>query len=343
LISVSVTSLLSCSGQINNLDVGNIRGDIRIMFYNTENLFDTLDDMLTNDAEFLPTSDRQWNTFRYNKKILNIFKTIAAVGETEAPEIICLAEIENGRVLHDLILHTPLEKYPYTIVHYESPDKRGIDAAMLYRKDKISLIHSAPIRVAFFQDTMQRTRDILYAKLVLLKRDTVHLFVNHWPSRLGGEKRSEYRRQDAAWILKRKIDSIFTDSPDAKIIVTGDFNDQPTNESISKTLQALNLFEYQGNNALYNLSGILQNECDCGTYRYKAEWDMFDQFIVSGSLLQDDTALHTCISCVHIADFDFLLTEDKKYGGNKPLRTYQGPRYIGGFSDHLPIYLDLFY
>jgi endonuclease/exonuclease/phosphatase family metal-dependent hydrolase len=319
------------------------RSDIRIMFYNTENTFDTYNDSLKNDEEFLPTSERRWTTTRYYDKLNSLFKTIAAVGEISPPDIICLAEIENKRVLRDLLGKTPLEKYPFQIVHFDSPDQRGIDVAILFRSDKFNILSSKYIRIKFAQSNSTGTRDILYAKLNTLKGESFHIFVNHWPSRRGGKSQSEGKRIFVASQLKKQVDSIFIADPHSKIIITGDFNDEPTDKSLSQTLKALvPLKEFQ-DNALYNLSGLKLAECKCGTYRYKTDWNMLDQFIVSGSLLNSKSGLNTCTGCIEIADFEFLLKEEKKYGGKKPFPTYRGPQYQGGYSDHLPIFLDLYY
>jgi predicted extracellular nuclease len=334
---------LTCIAQTKDAVNQGVRGDLRIMFYNTENLFDTKDDSMTNDEEFLPGSEKNWTEARYQAKLLNIFKTIAAVGEKEAPEIICFAEIENRKVLNDLIRRTPLDKYPYRVIHYDSPDRRGIDVAVIYRSDLLGELDSKPIGIRFSFDSAASTRDILYVKLNTTRSDTIQLFVNHWPSRRGGEKQSEVNRAYVASVLRAKVDSLFHRNPASKIIITGDFNDEPQDKSLSVHLKAESFHDSVAADSIYNLSKLLLENCKCGTYRYKAEWNMLDQFLVSGSLLSARKSLHTCPECLHIGNYEFLHTEDKKYGGIKPFRTYQGPKYIGGFSDHLPIYLDLFY
>lgn len=319
------------------------RGQIRIMFYNVENYFDTSNDSLTADDEFLPESDKNWNYYRYKDKTINLFKTIAAVGEFRPPEIICFAEIENKSVLYELVKNTPLEKYNYDIVHFNSPDIRGIDVGLIFRSDILKKISSQPIPISFPNDPHRTTRDILYFKAHIQQSDTIHLFVNHWPSRRGGQNISKPYRMRAAQVLKIKTDSILKLNPCANIIITGDFNDEPHNESLSTYLATKLIKESSDCSSLYNLSGMLQEKCKCGTYRYRSQWNMLDQFIVSGNLLFSQGKLITCDECLHIARFDFLLIEDKKYGGYKLFRTYQGPVYLGGFSDHLPIYLDLYY
>jgi hypothetical protein len=191
-------------------------------------------------------------------------------------------------------------------------------------------------------DRKKTTRDIIYFK-ALIKKDTLHVFVNHWPSRLGGQKKSNPNRYFVSQLLRQKVDSLLKINPCAKILITGDFNDQPRNESLSLVLGAKKPTKIFQCSDLYNLSWALKDSCKCGTYRYGAQWNMLDQFIISGSLLIQTSLLSTCRECVHIADFNFLLIEDTKYGGTKPFRTYQGPLYMHGFSDHLPIYIDLFF
>lgn len=329
--------------QSNSNGYKNERGDIRLMFYNVENYFDTQNDSLTADDEFLPDSDKDWNYYRYNEKTLHLFKTIVAVGEILPPEIICFAEIENESVLFELVKNTPLEKYEYEIVHFNSPDFRGIDVGLIFRKDAFKKLAAQKIPVCFPLNPQRTTRDILYFKVLTIRSDTLHLFVNHWPSRRGGQKVSEPYRIIAAMALKAKTDSILTINPYAKIIITGDFNDEPHDESLTLGLSALTPEEPLISTSLYNLSASLHERCKCGSYRYGAHWNMLDQFIVSGNLLMAGDGIKTCYQCIDIAQFNFLLIEDKKYGGVKPFRTYQGPIYKGGFSDHLPIYLDLFY
>ncbi|MBN1599012.1 MAG: endonuclease [Bacteroidales bacterium] len=316
------------------------RGDIRVMFYNVENLFDVYDDTIKNDNEFLPDGEKKWTYSHFRQKTLNIYKTIAAVGEVSPPEIVCFAEIENRYVLNELIYKTPLEKYRYKIVHFDSPDLRGIDVGLIYRKEKIQFIDSRNIEVDLPFKYSRPTRDILYFKCLVDRSDTLHLFVNHWPSRMGGKAKSASKRNYAATVLRNSVDSILEFNSCAKILIMGDFNDEPWDESIQKHLGALNTFNEPSCADLYNLSSTGSNDVS-GTYRYMAEWNFLDQCIVSGSLLNETGSLHTNADKFHIADFDFLLQDDNKFGGKKPFRTYIGPLYHGGFSDHLPVFVDL--
>jgi predicted extracellular nuclease len=320
--------------------VADDRGDLRIMFYNTENFFDTINDPSHIDEEYLPTSQKKWDRARYREKTLHVFKVIAAVGGVQPPEVIGFAEIENRKVLEDIIYKTPLEKFKYNIIHQESEDQRGIDVGVIYRPDKIKCIKYEFIKVIYPWDPKKRTRDIIYFE-ALANKDTLHMFFNHWPSRMGGQKKSNPSRRLVALILKTKVDSILTINSHARIIITGDFNDQPKNESIAVVLGAAKPDEKISNRKLYNLSWSLKDNCHCGSYRYGAQWNMLDQFIVSGAMLTDTKHASTCLQCVHIGDFDFLLLPDTKYGSYKPFRTYQGPIYKNGYSDHLPVYIDI--
>ncbi len=311
----------------------------RIVFYNVENLFDTDDDSLTNDEEFLPEGSKKWTNYRFYNKLNKIYKVMAAIGEDEPPEIIALAEIENGFVLHQLINKTPLSKYPYRMIHSDSPDKRGIDVAIIYRSDRVTLRNREFIPVRF-GNSQKTTRDILMAEFMVNGEEDLHLFVNHWPSRYGGQQKSKPYRMQAAQNLKSKTDSIFQNSISANIIICGDFNDDPDDVSLTEGLEALILSREISETELYNLSYTTRENCSCGTLKYRSEWNFFDQFIVSGSML-NEKGIRTNNS-FQVFRPEFLLENDAKYGGYKPFRTYQGPLYKNGFSDHLPVYLDIF-
>lgn len=307
------------------------RSDIRLMFYNLENMFDTADNPDKEDGEFLPAGIKKWDSYRYWQKLKHIFQVIAAVGETSPPEIIGLCEVEDYQPLYDLVSNTPLMKYPYSVVHFDSPDIRGIDVALLVRSDKIRVLESKPIRITFKTNNNKKTRDILYTEL-LINTDTLHVYVNHWPSRRGGQKVSEVYREEVAERLLGHIDSLMHANPLANIVVMGDFNDEPGDKSLQVLKRA----------GLLNLSEKLQSTCRCGSYKYRNEWNMFDQIIISPQLLKQ-RPLHIVPESLTIFQADFLLCTDEKFGGKKPIKTFSGPKYIGGFSDHLPVHIDFFY
>ena len=310
---------------------------IRLMFYNVENFFDTVDDPHTNDNAFLPGGSMRWTQTRYLEKRNNIYRVIANVGEWDPPALVALCEIENRDVLDDLIKNTPLAKYPYSVIHKDSPDQRGIDCALLYRSDYLKCTGQEFIRVRF-SDNRRRTRDIVYATLCTAKGDTLHVFVNHWPSRVGGQRQSDPHRMLAATYLRQKVDSIFSRNSMANIAITGDFNDNPPDKSLSDGIKALTDTAHTKQSNLFNLSAYKMRE-PIGTTKYQGKWSVFDQMIVSGGLLRG--TLRTDVDNCHIFKADYLFEHDNRYKGVKPFRTYIGQRYNNGFSDHLPVYLDI--
>jgi len=312
----------------------------RIMFYNVENLFDIYDDSLTRDEEFTPDGERRWSNRRFYNKLNNIYKVIMAVGQWEPPAIIGLCEIENRFVLEKLIYETPLKNFGYKIIHYDSPDRRGIDVALLYREGCFIPFHHEPVQVIFPHDTARKTRDILYVKGLLFDKEMVHIFVNHWPSRFGGYMASKTSRETAARTLKHKTDSLFTINPNLNILIMGDFNDNPSDESLNVVLKAGNPEKNASNGELYNLMKLFTDR-NLGTLKYREGWDIFDQFIVSGNLLQSESNVRIKDFRAEIFSTDFLLEDDKTFFGKKLFRTYNGFKYTGGYSDHLPVYLDI--
>ncbi|MCF8296985.1 MAG: endonuclease [Saprospiraceae bacterium] len=330
---------------------------VRIVFYNAENLFDIYDDSLKRDEDFTPKGKNHWDNYKFYKKENNIAKVIMNIGGWEAPGIIGLCEIENFFVLNHLVKKTALKKFNYRIVHFESPDARGIDNALLYRPEKFKPIYSEAIRIDCPFDKSLRTRDILYVKGLVLNHDTIHLFINHWPSRWGGQAASEPKRMFVAQVQKKIVDSILKVNPEANIIIMGDLNDEPNDKSLTESLKALspNILKAQALNdtvntiieteatSLYNLMIEKKNNGQ-GSLVYKDaigyNWNMFDQIIVSGALLGGSEKLIIKNNKAEIFKPDFLL-EEKENGIMMPFRTFSGPKYLGGFSDHLPVYIDI--
>lgn len=312
---------------------------LRFMFYNVENVFDTVNNPNANDEEFLPDGGRYWSSYRYYQKKNRIYKTFLAAGGWEPPELIGLCEIENETVLEDILWKTPFSKFEYKYIHRNSPDHRGIDVALLYDPKEFFPVSEQYIRLDL-PDRYSSTREILYAKGYTKQDDTLHIFVNHWPSKYGGAVKSQPKRNIAAQTLKKVTDSLFQAVKSPKIIITGDFNDAPDTESIKKYLQAKKFTDTLDNQTLYNLSAHWMEE-KYGTHKYQGQWSVIDQFIVSGGLLNAEHAMKTSEQNAHIFTPEFLLEKDEKYVGQKPYRTFVGFRYNGGFSDHLPIILDL--
>lgn len=308
---------------------------IRVGFYNVENLFDTENDSTIRDDAFTPDGDYRWTDYRLKKKTTDLAKVIRNIGGWEPVEVIGLCEIENRSVLEALARHPILQDVGYEIAHIESPDWRGIDVAAFYRPDKFELLYmqAVPVRRADKPDFS--TRDILYLKGLALD-DTLHLFFNHWPSRYGGQAKSEPNRFAAAASLKAIIDSIEMVVSNAAILVMGDFNDEWDNASLRDTLGAKPSSQANG---LVNLMANMPT--NIGSYRYRGDWGYLDQAIANQSLWSGTGTL-----CIHnqqafLLQEDYLLEDDDKYPGKKPYRTYLGMRYHGGYSDHLPIFLDV--
>ncbi len=307
---------------------------VRLMFYNVENLFDTSNDTLTGDDEFLPGGLRRWNSKRYYNKINSVFKTIVAAGEWYPPAIVGLCEIENRKVLEDLVYGTNLLRFHYGIVHEDSPDPRGIDVCLIYLKDLVTIISFRYLIPADSGLLKFSSRSVLYSKC-LINDDTIHLFVNHWPSRRGGVLAGEDQRIRIAGLIRNKIDSIASISDGyAKIIIMGDFNSTPDDNTIN-----LLTGKYDSGSVMVNLAGSLVS--GTGSYRYMGTWEMIDQVMVSGALLSATGSLYTGPEMFRIFRPPFLLKSDPVYPGLSPFSTYRGYRYQGGFSDHLPVLIDL--
>lgn len=286
---------------------------IAVMFWNLECYFDPFDDPATLDEEFTPAGRKHWTWKQFTAKRDGIAKTLASSSSVlgELPDLVGLAEVENRMVLKQLTDNSILLKAGYGIIHRDSPDKRGIDVALLYRKKKFRVLEVQSLKV----ESDKATRDILYVKGIFLKTDTLHIFVNHWPSKLGGEEVSGMRRKAAAQALNRCVDSILTASEGARIIAMGDFNDTPDHISALVTEK------------LSNLSVPIFEKGE-GTIKYRGEWELIDQFFCTEKKMR-----------MEIFSPAFLLEKDKDYTGMKPRRTFTGPRNHGGLSDHLPILL----
>lgn len=314
---------------------GVVHQPMQLMFYNVENLFDTYDDTTKNDNDFLPGGLMRWTFTRYNKKINSIYKTIVAAGEWNPPSIVAFCEVENRRVVEDLIYGTYLSKFNYGILHEESPDQRGIDVCMIYRKDYVDIIEYKYWVPCEKEDEVFTSRSILYSK-IRIGNDTLHIMINHWPSRRGGVLAAENLRRRVAGLVKTKTDSLIRSSGGAvRIILLGDFNCTPGDKVMKSVVN-----NDDPDCALINLSELLAAD-GIGTYRYLGIWEIIDQAIVSKDLLTPDSGLYTSKEMLRIFKPDFLLAKDPKYPGFSPLSTYRGYRYRGGYSDHLPILLDL--
>ncbi len=306
-----------------------------VAFYNLENLFDTIDDLDTLDDDFTPNGSRKWTPRRYKNKLAKLAKTIGEIGLEAVglpPVLVGVAEVENESVVQDLLATEPLNKYNYHYVHYDSPDERGIDNALLYNKDNFEVISSVAIPLMVYSLAGQRdtTRDILYVH-GNLNGEEVHIFVNHWPSRRNGEVETDYKRIAAAKTINEYMGQIEEGVENPNYIVMGDFNDGPSSTSI-KTLMS--------RNRLHNPMETLKSP-NRGSANYRKSWSLFDQIIVSHNFLNYEKGTHSFCEA-NIFDETFLTEFKGKYKGN-PRRTYVGTRYMGGFSDHFPVYVQFKY
>ncbi len=315
----------------------------RVVEYNVENLFDVEDDSLTNDDSFTPQGDHHWTYTRFKTKMYNIAKTLIAIGEGEAPALVGLCEVENRNVLNFLTKKTPIASYNYQYVHQDSPDARGIDVALLYQQDKFHLLSAEFLKVKNEEIGLTHTRDILFAKGIVPSGDTLHVFLNHWPSRRGGEVATENRRCYAASIVRSKVDSIFKSTATPYILIMGDFNDYPDNKSITEVLLANPVpKDVCCPRELYNLFYQFQEDGYLGTYKFQGEKNVLDQAIVSGIFMKNENFYTNGNQNAHIFCLPFLCTDGTDGAESGPFRTYAGTMYKGGFSDHFPIVVDFF-
>ncbi len=298
------------------------------MFYNVENAFDCFDDTLNvGDDEFLPDAKLIWTYNRFQEKVNHIAKTIIAAGEWNPPALIGMCEIENKTVMNQIVFKTGLKDMGYRFIHYESPDYRGIDVGLIYNKKLFKPISSYPNRIVLPDG--RTTRDILYVKGVLSNHDTIHVLVNHWPSRRGGQVASDPNRMAASQKLKDISDSISLVNPKSLIIAMGDFNDSSMDESLQYLTRNTN------GNQLINMSAF-QTGKHSGSNKYKEKWELIDQMLVSKAMIDHWLGAGSNIN-FKVIDLLFLLEDDSTYFGDKPFRSFRGPIYTGGFSDHLPV------
>lgn len=310
------------------------REGFRIVFYNTENFFDCNHDSLKSDQEFLPGGIRGWTPTRYFRKAGNISRVLAAVGEDEFPEMVGMAEVENVACLKTLVYVSPLKNAGYSFIHEESEDARGVDVCLLYNRYRFQVLGHQVLNIQFEGEPAKKTRQVLHVWGEASSGDSLHVYVCHFPSRLGGEAETETYRRQVAKRVRSSVDSVFSLQPAAHIVIMGDFNDFPSNLSLSNDLRALDPTEQPIQGHLYNLMLPMEGKPGEGTNKHQSEWGILDQLIISSQLRSKTTG-------AHIFKPDFLMLDDERWLGKKPFRTYNGMVYQGGYSDHLPVWLDL--
>ena len=302
-----------------------------ISFYNVENLFDTIDDPRTDDDDFTPKGKKKWTYKRYLNKIEKLSSVISQLGLNRSkypPAIIGLAEVENANVVSDLANSSNLRKYHYGFVHHNSPDERGIDVALLYNKIAFELIDSETYPVFLEKETGERdyTRDILKVSGNLYG-ELVHILVNHWSSRREGAAETEHKRITAAETVRSIVDTINSKEMDPKIIIMGDFNDDPTSKSVQK---------YMVQKDFFNPMKELLDKDKSGTLTFNGSWNLFDQIIFSKNFLNKEKGKFY-FKQAKVFNRDWMKIYKGKFKGS-PFRTYIGKWYQGGFSDHFPVY-----
>ena len=315
-----------------------------IAFYNVENLFDTINDVNKND-EASPIMEIKFNRSEiYNKKVNNMASVIADIGTDlvkKSPSIVGLCEVENRNVIEDLLKDKNLKDKNYEIIHYDSPDERGIDVAMIYNEDVFKITSTKSHELIIYDNKSSKrnyTRDQLVVS-GLLEGELIHLIVNHWPSRSGGEERSRAGRMAAAELNKKIIDSLQGKYKDAKIITMGDFNDDPHDDSMKKILNAKKHIKDVEENGIYNPMETILSDQGIGTNAYRDVWQLFDQILVSKPFLNKNYNSYQFYKA-GVFNKSYLINKSGRYKGY-PFRSFSWGSFTGGYSDHLPPYIYL--
>lgn len=324
------TISITCQTQNDTLYIG---------FWNLENLFDTIDDPAINDEDFLPSGEMEWTEDRLDKKMNNLARIIRMMNNGNGPDILGVCEVENQGLLEDLI-DKYLSDFNYEVAYLESPDNRGIDNGLIFKSEKFKLLNLQADTVHLSDGWP--TRLIFGVNLLTEENKKISVFINHWPSRSGGQMESEPKRISAAKTLRNAVDRIFSTDVDANIFIIGDFNDDPVNASVLETLQANPIkcdslptdFEMKSESELFNLS-YQAFENGQGSFKYKDIWNMLDQVIVSGSIITGADIKYFCDS-FEVFKPQYIVTQSGQYEG-APYPTYGGRKYLGGYSDHFPV------
>ncbi len=314
-----------------------------IAFYNLENLFDTINDPNTRDDDFTPDGRDVWTSERYKRKIRHMATVISMIGKSKTgapPVVVGVAEVENRNVLEDLVKDPALAPYHYGIIHFDSPDRRGIDVALLYIKSVFKPVSFQKFPLLLYKPDGKRiyTRDVLLVTGIM-DGEKIHIIVNHWPSRRGGEARSRPLRMKAAQLDMQIIDSLYKADPQAKIVMMGDLNDDPDSPSVKDVLRAKGKKKDVPPHGLYAAMEHFYR-AGVGTLAYRDSWNLFDQIFLSYDLIKDKDYSTFKLWKSGIFNKTFLTQRKGAFKGY-PLRTYAGGQYLGGYSDHFPVYVIL--
>jgi predicted extracellular nuclease len=333
--SLLISLLFIMMSSVSTFAVSQKKDTVAIAFWNVENFFDTLNTNGKNDEEFSPASKKHWNSERYQTKVLHLAQVIGDMNDKQGPDILGMAETETKEVVNDLVNST-IKNLKYDVIRIPSPDERHISTALIYKSDKFKLLNAVGDTVHLADN--HPTRLILHVSLLSKNKDTIHIFVNHWPSRIGGQEASENNRVAAAKTLRASVDDLLKLSPNANIVIMGDFNDEPNNNSILRDLKAEEFicdsagYSY----SLHNLAWEKKRNGE-GSLKYNKEWDLLDQIIVSSADIKPShSSFNYLCGSFTIFKQNYMLETSEKYAGN-PLPTYGGNKYLAGYSDHFPV------
>jgi hypothetical protein len=317
----------------------------KIMFYNMENFFDTIDDPTVHDEEFLPNGAKRWNTAKYEKKLHNMERVIRGVATANTlsfPIVIGVAEVENRSVLEDIVSTQQLVQARYDICHYDSPDARGVDVAFLYRPDIFKKQGSYNFRVNIPSLPNFRTRGIV-AMWGTIEEEPFYFMVAHWPSRLGGQEASAFKRNAVGAQMRAIADSVLQVNPATHVICMGDFNDDPTDASVAEYLGAKGKIKELKEGDFFNpFTAMLKS--GMGTLAYRDAWNIFDNIVLTENLVHGAEGKFRLVNKSHTKYYgniykpNYLMQQDGQYKGY-PLRTFSGNNFLGGYSDHLPVFI----
>ena len=334
--SIFVCLLITLISAFSSVTHAQKQDSLTIAFWNVENFFDTLNTNGKNDEEFSPASKKHWTSERYQTKVLHLAQVIGDMNNKRGPDILGMSETETKEVVNDLV-NSSIKNLKYNVVRIQSPDERHISTALIYKSDKFELLNAVGDTVHL--ENNHPTRLILHVSLLTKNNDTLHVYVNHWPSRLGGQDASEINRVAAAKTLRASVDLLLKTNPLANIVIMGDFNDEPNNNSIKRDLNAEEFICDSANfsYSLHNLAWEKKRSGE-GSLKYRDEWDLLDQIIVSSPDVQSShQSFHYICGSFTIFKPAYMIETDEKYAGS-PLPTYGGNRYLAGYSDHFPVF-----
>lgn len=343
LLGLLIASLLGCKGSGGATKPSSAADsgvkELLVAYYNVENLFDTQDNPDKIDEDFTPEGRYEWDEKKYQRKLFQLAKAIKSIGG-DGPDLLGLGEVENAQVVNDLAQQEQIKSRSYKYVHFESPDMRGIDVAFLYDSRKFNVQDKEAYEIYFEQEPAYTSRKILRIE-GKFKNQKLHLLVNHWPSRRGGQEESEFRRLAVAQKVRGIVDEIYAEDEDAHIIIMGDLNDDPFNKSVVETLGAVGEESAVKENGLFNPMYKLHNPDNYGSLTYKGKWNLFDQIILSEDLMdkEGDWVYEKGSAAVHNVE---LLQVGYGRGTTYPRRAIFRGKFVGeGYSDHFPVYVRL--